>query len=268
MRSPGLPHTFTRARAALAIAAVAALASGCGGSAGGSSGDGGTLTVFAAASLTGAFQQLATIFQHQHPGWHVALEFGASDQLATQIEQGARADVFAAASPQSPGQLQHAGLLGPATDFATNTLVLAVPAADRADVHRVSDLVSKHPKLVIAAAGVPLGDYTRTVLANLGIALSSLNVVSEEADAKGVIAKIQLGEADAGFVYVTDARAAGGAVRQIQLPGSAQATATYPIGIFRASSHAKEATWWIKLVTGPTGRRLLRGLGFGLPSPS
>ena len=242
------------------------LAAGCGGSSDGSSGDGGTLTVFAAASLTGAFQQLASTFQHQHPGWHVALEFNASDLLATQIQQGAKADVFAAASPKSPEQLQHAGLLGKTTNFATNTLVLAVPAADPAGVHQVSDIVSKHPRLVIAAAGVPLGDYTRTVLGNLGIPLSSVNVVSEEADAKGVIAKVQLGAADAGFVYVTDALAAGSAVRRIQLPASAQATATYPIGILRASSHAKEASWWIKLVTGPTGRRLLRKLGFGLPS--
>ncbi|HUZ83592.1 MAG TPA: molybdate ABC transporter substrate-binding protein [Gaiellales bacterium] len=257
-----------RAAALAVLAAVTLATTGCGGSAAagaaGKSGSG-SLTVLAAASLTGAFRQLGTIFQHRHPGWHVVLEFAASDQLAAQIEQGAPADVFAAASPASPQQLRRAHLLGVTADFATNSLVVAVPAADPAGVHSITDLVTSRAKVVVAAAGVPLGDYTRQVLANLGIPLSRLNVVSEEADAKGVIAKVQLGEADAGFVYVTDAIAAGTAVRQIALPARAQATATYPIGVLAGSSHAREARWWIDLVTGPTGRRVLRRFGFGLP---
>jgi molybdate transport system substrate-binding protein len=112
---------------------------------------------------------------------------------------------------------------------------------------------------------VPVGSYTEQVLGNLGIDEGSLNIVSKEVDVKGVLAKVTTGAADAGFVYVTDALAAGTQVKRIRLPAHAQATALYPIGVLADSSQTQAARWWIDLVTGPTGRAELTKLGFGAP---
>jgi molybdate transport system substrate-binding protein len=114
---------------------------------------------------------------------------------------------------------------------------------------------------------VPLGSYTETVLTNLGISDSDLNIVSKEQDAKSVLAKITLGEADAGFVYVTDALSAGDKVKQVELPESAQATAVYPIGIVSSSKQTEAAQQWIDLVTATEGQKVLQDLAFG-PPPS
>jgi molybdate transport system substrate-binding protein len=263
-----------RGRTVLAVLLAAVLAAaGCGGgdSPGGGSGGssaprGGTLDVFAAASLTEAFTQLARSYESAHPGWTVRLNFAGSDQLAAQIEQGVPADVYAAASPKYPEELQGKNLLGDTTDFATNSLILIVPPGDPAGIASVDDL-KKGAKLVVGDPAVPVGSYTETVLANLGISDSDLNIVSREQDVKSVLSKVELGEADAGFVYVTDALSAGDKVKQLQLPAAAQATATYPIGIVSASTQTEAAQQWIDLVTGPDGQKVLRHLAFG-PPPS
>ena len=254
------------------LLATVLAAAGCGGSdsGGGSSGastpKGGTLNVFAASSLTEAFTKLADTYQAAHPGWTVRLNFAGSDQLAAQIEQGVPADVFAAASPKYPEELQGKNLLGDTTNFATNTLVVVVPAANPAGIKTVNDL-TKGAKLVVADPAVPLGAYTETVLTNLGISESDLNIVSKEQDAKSVLAKITLGEADAGFVYITDALSAGDKVKQITFPKSAEATAVYPIGIVSSSKQTEAAQQWIDLVTGTEGQTVLHDLAFG-PPPS
>jgi molybdate transport system substrate-binding protein len=249
---------------------LAVLAAGCGGSSGGgSSGSGShTLTVDAASSLTGAFTDLSAAFKRRHPGWTVTLNLAGSDQLAAQVEAGQRADVFAGASPKYPEELQAKNLLGATKNFATNTLVLVVPASNPAHITSVADLARTHAKLVIGDPTVPLGSYTQTVLANLGIAEPSLNVVSQEPDAKSVLAKVTTGAADAAFVYVTDALSAGSQVRRITLPAAAQATAVYPIGVVTGSRNAEAARWWVDLVTGPAGQAELRRLGFGAPPSS
>jgi molybdate transport system substrate-binding protein len=259
-----------RLRAALAaVALVTALAAACGGgssSSGESSGGGGgTLTLFAASSLTDAFTKLGDTFQQQHPGWKVRFEFLGSDQLAAQIEQGDPADVFAAASTKYPEQLQGESLLGNTTDFATNTLVLAVPPDNPAGISSVNDLGDA--KLVIGDSSVPIGAYTDQVLANLGIDVSSLNVVSREQKVTDIVSKLELGEADAGFVYTSDATTAGDKLKSIDLPADAQATATYPIGIVTGSKNAKAAQQWIDLVMSPQGQTVLTDDGFG-PAPS
>ncbi len=260
-----------RRRAALVLA-VAALAAGCGSSSSSSSGSAGsgshTLTVDAAASLTGAFTDLAKTFAKQHPGWTVVNNFAGTDQLAAQVEQGQRADVFAGASPKFPEELQGKHLLGATTNFATNTLVIVVPASNPAGITSYADLVSKKPKLVVGDPTVPIGSYTEQVLGNLGIDESQLNIVSKEVDVKGVLAKVTTGAADAGFVYVTDALAAGSQVKQVTFPAKAQATAVYPIGVLTDSSQKQAAQWWIDLVTGPTGQAELKRLGFGAPPSS
>lgn len=255
------------------LAATVLAAAGCGGgdsSGGGSSGastpKGGTLSVFAAASLTEAFTQLADTYQTAHPGWTVRLNFAGSDQLAAQIEQGVPADVYAAASPKYPEALQGKNLLGDTTDFATNSLILIVPPDNPANITSVDDL-KNGAKLVVGDPAVPVGAYTETVLANLGISDSDLNIVSKEQDVKAVLSKVELGEADAGFVYVTDALSAGDKVKQIQLPAAAEATATYPIGIVSASKETEAAQQWIDLATGPDGQKVLQDLAFG-PPPS
>ncbi len=250
-----------------ALLAVAVLAAGCGGSdSSSSSQSGGTLTVFGASSLTNAFTELAKTYQSQHPGWKVRLNFAGSDALAAQIEQGVNADVYAAASPKYPEQLQGENLLGDTTDFATNTLVLIVPADNPAGISTVND-ITKGAKLVVGDPAVPIGAYTETVLGNLGIDPASLNIVSREPAVTSILQKVELGEADAGFVYVTDAQSAGGKVGQIALPAAAQATAVYPIGVVSGSSQTKAAQQWIDLVMSSQGQQTLAGFGFG-PAPS
>ena len=254
-------------RLSSALLVLCLLAAGCGGSGASSSGpSGGTLTVFAATSLTNAFTKLATTYAHDHPGWHVSLSFAGSDALAAQLEQGVHADVYAAASPKYPEQLQGEKLLGATTNFATNSLVLIVPPDNPAGIASVSDL-SKGATLVVGDPAVPIGSYTETVLGNLGIDPSSLNIVSREPTVTPIVQKVELGEADAGFVYVTDALAVGDKVKQIALPVSAQATVVYPIGIVSGSKQAKAAQQWIDLVTSAQGQQVLSGLGFG-PAPS
>jgi len=244
-------------------------AAGCGGggaSGGSSTPKGGTLNVLAAASLTEAFTQLARTYQSDHPGWTVKLNFAGSDQLAAQIEQGVPADVYAAASPKYPQELQARDMLGATTTFATNSLILIVPPSNPAHIMSPGDL-TKGAKLVVGDPAVPVGAYTEGVLEHLGISDSDLNIVSKEQDVKSVLSKVELGEADAGFVYVTDALSAGDKVKQLQLPASAEATATYPIGIVSASNQTEAAQQWIDLVTGPDGQKVLQGLAFG-PPPS
>lgn len=258
---------------ALAMVLVAA---GCGGDSGSSSegsggssaaARGGTLNVFAAASLTNAFDQLAKTYESQNPGWSVRLNYDGSDILAEQIEQGVPADVYAAASPKYPEQLQGDKLLGDTTDFATNTLVLIVPADNPANITSVSDLAKDNAKVVIGDESVPIGSYTRDVLDGLGINIDDLNIVSQEQKVTDISAKVSLGEADAGFVYVTDAQAAGDKVKSIDLPAGANATATYPIGILTDSKNQEAAQRWIDLVMSSDGQQVLQSFGFG-PAPS
>ena len=260
-----------RSRLLLVVLALLA-AAGCGsGSGSGSSGggssvaSGGKLVVFAASSLIDAFPKIATTYQQLHPGWKVEFEFLGSDQLAAQIEQGDPADVFAAASTKYPEQLQSQNLVGNATNFATNTLVLATPADNPAGITSVNNI--GNAKLVVGDPSVPIGAYTLTVLDNLGIKPSSLNIVSQEAKVTDIVTKLELGEADAGFIYTSDAKTAGDKLKSFQLPAAAQATATYPIGIVTGSKNAKAAQQWIDLVMSPQGQQVLVSDGFG-PAPS
>jgi molybdate transport system substrate-binding protein len=259
----------TRWETVVVVMATMLVAASCGGSSSGSSGGSsggssrGTLNVFAAASLTNAFGQLERTFEQQHPGWKVTLNLAGSDQLAAQIEQKAPADVFAAASTKYPEQLQGENLLGKTTNFATNTLVLVTPKSNPARIKTAQDLEKGDAKVVVADPAVPLGSYTETVLGNLGIDESKLNIVSKEQDAESVLAKLTSGEADAGFVYVTDALSQKAKLHEIEFPASADATATYPIGIVSYSKNTKAAQQWIDLVNSPQGQAVLEQLGFG-----
>ncbi len=214
------------------------------------------LTVLAAASLTDAFPAL----DHGE-----RYSFGGSDQLAFQIQQGAPVDVFAAASPKYPEALYAAKLVYRPVVFATNRLVVIVPRSDPARIRSVSDLKRRGVRVVIGAVGVPIGDYTRKVLAKLGLGAVLKNVVSDEPDVRGIVTKIALGEADAGFVYVTDVRSAASKLRTVPIPARGQPTVKYEIAVVRSTSHLAAARAFVRLVLGPDGRRVLRRFGFGPP---
>ena len=249
-----------RAAAVLVAGAVAAGLAGCGAPAGGA---GTTLTVFAAASLKAPFTALAEEFEAAHPGTTVALSFAGSSDLATQISQGAPADVFASADAKNMAKLSNASLVdGTPRDFATNVLTIAVPPANPASITSFADLARPGAKVVICASQVPCGAATKTLEQETGVALKP---VSEESSVTDVLGKVVSAEADAGLVYVTDAKAAGDKVKAIPFPESAQAVNTYPIAAVRTSRNKDLAAAFIAEVTGPEGRKVLRGAGFGTP---
>jgi molybdate transport system substrate-binding protein len=220
-------------------------------------GAGGSFTVFAAASLTDVFPRI-----DQTPRY----SFAGSDQLALQIRQGAPADVYAAASPKQAQLLYRDGVVDKPVTFARNRLIVIVPKSNPANVHSVYDLRESGVKVVIGDQGVPIGSYTRQLLDNLGIKDAVLkNVVSQETDVKGIVAKVALGEADAGFVYRTDARPVSARVQKVFLPVWAQPPVRYQIAIVSSTPRKVEARAFVRKVLSTRGRTLLRRAGFGLP---
>ena len=247
-----MPRPLSRAALALAVLALVVVVP--------AAADSGRLAVFAAASLTEAFPKLDS-----HPRY----SFAGSDQLAAQIELGARADVFAAASPKYPELLFQKGLCEKPIPFATNTLTVIVPRSNPAGIHRVQDLTRPGVKIVVANRAVPVGAYTLTVLKNLGIADAVLkNVVSQETDVKEVVGKVALGEADAGFVYVTDVRPARTKVTRVAIPDSAQPHVVYEVCVVKDSRHPKAAHRFVTTLIRARAQALLASYGFGRkPAP-
>jgi molybdate transport system substrate-binding protein len=220
-------------------------------------GAGDSFTVYAAASLTEVLPKI-----DKKPRY----SFGGSDQLALQIRQGAPVDVYAAASPKHTQLLYRDGLVGKPVTFARNRLIVIVPNSNPADIHSVYDLRRSGVKVVIGDQGVPIGSYTRQLLDNLGIKDAVLrNVVSEETDVKGIVAKVALGEADAGFVYRTDAKPVSAKVEKVFLPVWSQPPVRYQITIVSSSARKAEARAFVRKVLSTRGRMLLRRAGFGLP---
>ena len=219
---------------------------------------GGTpITVLAAASLTDVFPRIA-------PGPRYS--FAGSDQLALQIRQGAPADVYAAASPKYTQLLYRDGFVQKPVVFATNKLIVLVPRSNPAHITTVYDLRREGIKLVIGDRTVPIGSYTRQILDTLGITTDVMkNVVSQETDVKGIVTKVALGEADAGFVYLTDAKPVASRTRSIALPAWAQPPIRYELAVVKATSNVAAAKAFVKKVTSKRGRQLLSKAGFGLP---
>ena len=233
------------------------------------------LTVLAAASLATVFPQVGNAFHATRPDVTFAFSFAGTDQLAAQIQQGAPADVFAGASLKYGDELLAARLIEPYRRFCTNRLVLIVPASNPAGIASLAELRSKSYKLVIGSDTVPVGSYTRTVLGNLdavygaGYSAAVLGkVVSNEDSVTSIVAKVESGEADAGFVYVTDALAAGAKVQTLDLPTAAEAVATYPAAAVGASPHLADAQMFVDFLLKAAAQRLLRGAGFGPPPAS
>jgi molybdate transport system substrate-binding protein len=211
------------------------------------------LTVFAAASLTNVFPQIAP---------HERYSFSGSNMLAAQIQQGAPADVFASANTKLPEQLYEQGLVEKPVVFTRNELILIVPKSNPAGIHSVYDLRKPGVKLVIGAAGVPVGNYTRVVLHTLGLDDVLGNVVSQETDVRDVLAKVALGEADAGFVYLTDARSVRGQVATIGVRRSAQPIVQYAVAVVKSSRHLAAARAFVHRLLGKAAQARLRTAGF------
>ncbi len=233
------------------------LTAGCGGS------DGDRLVVSAAASLTDALTACSAGFEAAD----VALSFAGSDELAAQIRQGVRPDVYAAANTTLPEALAAEGLVREPVEFVTNELVLAIPV-EGAGIDSIDDLGESGVDLVVGARSVPVGAYTRTVLSRLDEGLERAilaNVRSEEPDVKGVVGKIAGGAADAGFVYNTDVTAAGGDLEAISLPEDLQPTVAYGAAVVEDASRPGLAQRYLDGLTAGACADALADAGFGPP---
>ncbi|MGA8217136.1 MAG: molybdate ABC transporter substrate-binding protein [Solirubrobacterales bacterium] len=223
------------------------------------------LRVSAAASLHSAFTKYAAA---AFPDEQVHQSFAGSDQLAAQIEQGARPDVFASANTRYPAKLYAKGLVEKPVLFARNRLVLATPAGS--SIHSLTDAARPGASIVLGDPDVPVGSYTRRVLGRLPAAERTSildNVRSQEPDVSSIAGKLTEGAADAGFVYITDVRASGGAIRAIPLPASLQPDVAYGIAVVSGTPDRDLATRFVHgLIANGSGARALRAAGF-LPRP-
>ena len=215
------------------------------------------LTIYAAASLTEVFRAFDGAQTYN---------FAGSNALETQIRNGAPADVFASAAPLNTQRLFRAGLVDKPVTFTANRLALIVPKSNPAGIRSIYDLRSKPVKLVVAAPAVPVGGYTLTVLKKMGLSSVLGKVVSRESDVKAVTGKVALGQADAGFVYVTDARPVSDQVTVVRIPAWAQPRVRYEIAIVSRSTNKTAAQAWMNAIMSPRGQAALRNAGF-LPVP-
>ena len=250
-------------RALAATAALMALVAGCGSDDGSRPGDRPRLTVSAAASLTSAFESYGPRFAPAT----VRFNFAGSDELAAQIRQGVKPDVYAAANTRLPDQLFEEGLVEKPVRFAGNRLVIAVPAGGEA-VEGIADLGRDGVQLAIGAEGVPVGDYARAVAGRLPRAQGRsilANVRSEEPDVGGVVGKLTQGAADAGFLYISDVKAAGGRLRAIELPRRLQPSVEYAVAVVKGAGQAPAARGFIEELIAGAGRDAMREAGFEPP---
>lgn len=249
------------ATAAVALALCGGLLAACGDDDGSATAGeaGGALVVSAASSLKQAFDI------YRPTG--VTFQFAGSDELAAQIRQGVRPDLFASANTRLPDALHAEGLVGEPVVFAANRLVIAVPAGSDA-IRSVDDLASAGTTIAIGSEGVPIGDYTRRVLARLGARQSEAilaNVRSEEPDVGGVVGKIAQGAVDAGFVYLTDVEGTGGRLRAVELPERVQPAVAYGIAVVTGAAHPEAARAFVDGLLAGSGAEALRDAGFEPP---
>jgi molybdate transport system substrate-binding protein len=223
----------------------------------------GQITVFAAASLTGSFTELGKEFEAAHPGTKINFSFGPSSGLATQITAGSPADVFASASTKTMDDVIAAkAATGPATPFAKNVMEIAVPPDNPAGIAGLADLARPKVKIALCAAEVPCGVGARAILDKAGLKVTP---ATEEVDVKATLTKVQLGEVDAGIVYVTDVLAAGDKVKGIEIPANLNAPTSYPISTLTASKNAVLAKAYVDYVLSADGARALTVAGFERP---
>ncbi|MGQ0776004.1 MAG: molybdate ABC transporter substrate-binding protein [Pseudonocardiales bacterium] len=222
-----------------------------------------TVTVLAAASLVDVFNQLEPVFEQANPGADVSFSFGGSSDLAQQIVNGAPADVFASANERQMSVVSDAGLAaGEAKVFTTNVLTIVVPPSNPKGIQTFADLARPDVTEVVCAPQVPCGTATEKIEQSTGVTLSP---ASEELDVRAVLAKVTTGEADAGLVYITDARSAQDQLVQIDFPEARGAINEYFIAGLRDAPQPQYATAFVDFILGPEGQRALVEAGFGKP---
>jgi molybdate transport system substrate-binding protein len=221
------------------------------------------IMVFAAASLKQTFTDIGEQFKTENPGASVEFSFAGSSDLVTQLTQGAQADVFASADTKNMDKAAQAGLLaGDPVNFASNTLTIAVAPGNPKKIASFKDLTRQGLDVVVCAPQVPCGSATQKVEQATGV---TLNPVSEESSVTDVLNKVETGQADAGLVYVTDAKGAGDKVAAVEFPEAAGAVNTYPIAVLKESKTPELARRFVDLVTGETGQKVLNAEGFAKP---
>lgn len=219
--------------------------------------------VFAAASLKSAFTQISSQFKADNPGISVDVEFAGSSELATQLTQGANADVFASADTAQMDAIAKAGLLaGAPINFASNTLVIVTAVGNPKKIGSFADLTKPGLSVVVCQRPVPCGSATQRIEDATGV---HLNPVSEELSVTDVLTKVTTGQADAALVYVTDARSASDKVTTINFPEAAGAVNVYPIGVLKKASLPTLAQKFQAMVTGAAGQQILAQSGFAKP---
>jgi molybdate transport system substrate-binding protein len=253
---------FTVILAALVAVAAAGCSSSSSASSTSSPSSTGTITVFAAASLMGTFTQLGKQFEAAHKGDTVKFSFGPSDGLAAEITSGAPADVFASASTKTMDTVVTAGDAASPQNFAKNVMEVAVPPNNPANVATVTDLAKKSVKVALCEPTVPCGVVAAEVFKNAGI---TVKPVTLQADVKSVLTQVELGNVDAGMVYVTDVMAAGSKVKGVTIPPSDNASTLYPIATISSSMHKSEAQAFVNYVLSPAGQQVLAAAGFLKP---
>ena len=222
----------------------------------------GAITVFAAASLQESFTDIGKAFEAAHPGTKVTFSFGPSSGLAAQITQGAPADVFASASGATMERVVSAGAASGPKPFARNMLAIAVPPKNPARITRLADLARPGVKVALCQPQVPCGVVAAEVLRKSGVAVRPVTL---ETDVKATLTKVQLGEVDAGLVYVTDVRAAGERVAGVEIPADVNASTTYPIAALTGSGNAATARAFVDTVLSGPGQAVLALAGFTRP---
>ena len=236
-----------------------------------------TLNVFAAASLKESFTAIATKYQQAHPGVTIKLNFAGSQILEQQIASGASADVFASADLANMKKASDAGLVGSSQVFVKNRLTVIVPASNPGHINTLHDLANKGVKIDIEAPTVPAGKYSLLALGKMALSpqygpayVSAVkgNFVSQETDVKSVVNKVQLGEVDAGFVYVTDVTAAvSDKVKMIPIPDEFNIIAEYPIAVTKGSAHASDAQAFVQYILSKDGQDVLQQYHFIVINP-
>lgn len=235
--------------------------------------DGGNLTVFAAASLTDAFNDMKAQIEQANPKVKISFNFAGSQTLVTQLSEGARADVFASANDTQMNAAVKAGVIdGNPVEFTQNRLAIVVPKDNPGHIAGPQDLAKSGITIVLAQPAVPVGQYARTSLCKMAhdtatygddfVSKVASNVVSEETDVKAVLTKVQLGQADAGIVYTTDVtKSAAKDVKLITIPDDVNVIAQYPIAAIKDGNQAL-ANAFIAFVIGPKGQAILHDYGF------
>jgi molybdate transport system substrate-binding protein len=220
----------------------------------------GSITVFAAASLTDSFKALGSAFQAAHPGVTVQINFAGTPTLVTQIEQGAQADVFASADTTNMDKLKGDGLsLGTPQMFAHNQLEIVVAPGNPRGITRLADLAKAGVIYISEAVTVPAGKYSLQALAKAGVTVTPKSL---ETDVKSVVSKVELGEADAGIVYTTDVKAAGSKVQGVPIPAANNVVATYPVAVVKGTKNSAVADAFIAFVLTSAGQSTLESFGF------